>query len=87
MVSDVRGKLTGEDAVVVLASADNGKAAFAVAATPAAVESGVKAGELVKTFGTYVDGKGGGKPDLAQGSGANPAGIDAGLAAIRDALA
>jgi len=87
MVSDVRGKLTGEDAVVVLASADNGKAAFAIAATPAAVESGVKAGELVKTFGAYVDGKGGGKPDLAQGSGANPAGIDAGLAAIRDALA
>ena len=87
MASDVRGKLGGQNAVVVLASEDNGKAAFAVAATKQAVQAGVKAGELVKALGQYVDGKGGGKPDLAQGSGANPQGIDAGLGAIRGMLA
>ncbi|QYH19670.1 alanine--tRNA ligase [Corynebacterium aquatimens] len=87
MANDVRGKLTGRAAVVVLASADGGKAAYAVAATPEAVQAGVKSGDLVKAFGQHVEGKGGGKPDLAQGSGANPAGIDAGLAALRRDLA
>ena len=86
MASDVRGKLAEQPAVVVLASEDNGKAAFAVAATKQAVQAGVKAGELVKAFGQYVDGKGGGKPDLAQGSGANPQGIGAGLGAVRSVL-
>ena len=47
----------------------------------------MKAGDLVKLIGGYVDGRGGGKPDLAQGSGANPEGISAGLAAVRDELA
>ena len=87
LASDVRGKLAERNAVVVLASEDNGKAAFAIAATKQAVASGIKAGELVKRFGEHVGGKGGGKPDLAQGSGANPAGIDAGLAAVRQSLA
>ena len=87
MASDVRGKLAEQPAVVVLASEDNGKAAFAVAATKQAVQAGVKAGELVKAFGQYVGGKGGGKPDLAQGSGANPQGIGAGLGAVRSVLA
>ena len=87
MASDVRGKLAEQNAVVVLASEANGKAAFAVAATKQAVQAGVKAGELVKALGQYVDGKGGGKPDLAQGSGSNPQGIGAGLRAIRDMLA
>ncbi|OEY23902.1 alanine--tRNA ligase [Corynebacterium sp. BCW_4722] len=86
MANDLRGKLQGEQAVVVLASNADGKVPFAVAATPSAVEAGVKSGDLVKLVGEYIDGRGGGKPDLAQGSGANPAGIPAGLAAVSDAL-
>ena len=86
MASDIRGKFGAADAVVVLASKAGGKAAFAIAATEAAVDAGIKAGELVAAFGSHVGGKGGGKPDLAQGSGNNPEGIDAGLAALREQL-
>ena len=87
IAADIRGRLGTEPAVVVIASATEGKVPFAVAATKAAVSAGVKSGELVKLFGGYVDGRGGGKPDLAQGSGTNPDGIAAGLNAVREDLA
>ncbi|AWB81816.1 alanine--tRNA ligase [Corynebacterium yudongzhengii] len=84
--SDLRGKLAGRPAVVVLASRNDAKLPFVVAATAEAVDMGVKAGDLVKTFGEYVDGRGGGKPDMAQGSGATPEGAEAGFRAVKDAL-
>ncbi|OFT58306.1 alanine--tRNA ligase [Corynebacterium sp. HMSC05H05] len=86
IANDLRGKLQAEDAVIVLLSQTGEKVSLAAAATPQAVESGVKAGDLVKLIGQYVDGKGGGKPDLAQGTGANPAGIDDALCAVRESL-
>ena len=87
IANDLRGKLQAEDAVIVLLSQVDGKVSLAAAATQQAVQSGVKAGELVKLIGQYVDGKGGGKPDLAQGTGANPAGIEDALRAVRESLA
>ena len=87
IANDLRGKLQAEDAVIVLLSQVDGKVSLAAAATPQAVQSGVKAGDLVKLIGQYVDGKGGGKPDLAQGTGANPAGIEDALRAVRESLA
>ena len=87
IANDLRGKLQAEDAVIVLLSQVDGKVSLAAAATQQAVQSGVKAGDLVKLIGQYVDGKGGGKPDLAQGTGANPAGIEDALRAVRESLA
>ncbi|WJY68162.1 alanine--tRNA ligase [Corynebacterium auris] len=87
LAADLRGRLGGEAAVVALISAGDGKVPYAVAATKAAVESGVKAGDLVKLIGGYVDGRGGGKPDLAQGSGADAQGATAALRAVREDLA
>ncbi|MCT1498214.1 alanine--tRNA ligase [Corynebacterium sanguinis] len=87
MASDVRERLGTQPGVVVLASSVDGKVPFAVAATKSAVQAGVKSGDLVKLIGGYVDGKGGGKPDLAQGSGSNPEGLSAGFNAVRDHLA
>ncbi|AWB84104.1 alanine--tRNA ligase [Corynebacterium liangguodongii] len=86
VAADVRERLGAVPGVVALASVSGEKVPFAVAVTTEGVGAGVKAGDLVKLLGGYVDGKGGGKPDLAQGSGSNPAGIDAGLAAVRDEL-
>ena len=86
IVSDLRGKLQSEDALIVLTSKVGDKVSLAVAATKAAVEDGIKSGDVVKVLGEYVDGKGGGKPDLAQGSGAKPEGIPAALSAVRDWL-
>ncbi|WP_165165137.1 alanine--tRNA ligase [Corynebacterium qintianiae] len=87
VAADVRERLGAEPGVVVLASTDGGKVPFAAAATKAAVDAGVKSGDLVKLIGGYVAGKGGGKPDLAQGSGSDVQGITAALGAVRDELA
>ncbi|WP_115684533.1 alanine--tRNA ligase [Corynebacterium senegalense] len=87
VASDLRGRMGTEAAVIALVSESEGKVPFAVAATKPAVDAGVEAGELVKLIGGYVDGRGGGKPDLAQGSGSAPEGIEAALRAVREELA
>lgn len=86
MAQDLRGRFGETAAVIVLASDNGGKVPFVVAATPAAVDKGIKSGAYVGLFGGYIGGKGGGKPDLAQGSGSDAAGIDAGFNAVREEL-
>ncbi|KGF23590.1 alanine--tRNA ligase [Corynebacterium tuscaniense] len=86
MAQDLRGRFGETAAVIVLASDNGGKVPFAVAATPAAVDKGIKSGAYVGLFGGYIGGKGGGKPDLAQGSGSDAAGIGAGFNAVREEL-
>jgi alanyl-tRNA synthetase len=84
LVGDIRGKLGSEPAVVALiAEGDNDTVPFVVAVNAAAQDLGLRANELVKPFSAAVDGRGGGKADLAQGSGKGAAGIDAALAALR----
>ena len=84
LVGDIKGKLGGDPAVVALiAEGENDSVPFVVAVNPAAQDLGLKANELVKQLGTAVNGRGGGKADLAQGSGKGAAGIDAALAALR----
>jgi alanyl-tRNA synthetase len=60
---------------------------YVIAANPAAVDLGVRADELVKHLSGAVGGRGGGKAELAQGSGKDPAGIDAALSALRTEIA
>lgn len=85
---DAKARLASRPAVVVFVSQDGaGKVPFVVAVTDAAIDAGLKAGDLVKTFGEHVGGRGGGKPQMAQGSGSNAAGIAAGLSAVKDAIA
>lgn len=87
LASDIKNRLGDAAGVVVLASEnEGGKLPFIVGATKPAVERGVKAGDLVKVISGYVDGKGGGKPDMAQGSGANADGLQAAFNAVRDEL-
>lgn len=87
LVGDIRGKLGGDPAVVALiADGEGGSVPYAVAANPAAQDLGLRANDLVKKLAAAVDGRGGGKADLAQGSGKDPTGIDAALAAIRSEI-
>lgn len=84
LVGDIRGKLGSDPAVVALiAEGENQSVPYAVGANPAAQDLGLNANELVQQLAMAVDGRGGGKADLAQGSGKNPAGIDAALDAVR----
>ena len=72
--------------VALIAEGENGSVPYVVAVNDSAREHGLSANDLVKQLSAAVDGRGGGKPDLAQGSGKNPAGIDAALAALRAEL-
>ena len=53
---------------------------------PAAQERGLAANALVGVVGERIGGKGGGKPDVAQGGGTDVSGIDAAFAAVHDAV-
>jgi alanyl-tRNA synthetase len=87
LVGDIKGKLGGDPAVVALiAEGENDSVPFVVAVNPAAQDLGLSANDLVKQLGASVNGRGGGKADLAQGSGKGAAGIDAALAALRAEL-
>ncbi len=71
------------DAVVVL-SAVNGDKVALVAGVSKSRTGTVKAGELVGNVAAKVGGKGGGRPDMAQGGGTDPSGLDQALAAVPD---
>lgn len=86
IAADIRNRMQGRPAVVVLAADNAGKVPFVVALNPEAVDKGLAAGSLVSIFGGYVGGKGGGKSDMAQGSGSQAAGIEQGFAALRDEI-
>jgi alanyl-tRNA synthetase len=88
LVGDIRGKLGNDPAVVALiAEGDKDSVPYAVAANPAAQDLGIRANDLVKQLAGAVDGRGGGKADLAQGSGKDSSGIDAALDAVRAEIA
>lgn len=86
VATDLRGRFGQDAAVLVLATKDGAKVPFIVAATKAAVDQGVKAGDLINVLGEYIGGRGGGKPDMAQGSGSNAEGLDDGFNAVKDTL-
>ncbi|MBU6213088.1 MAG: alanine--tRNA ligase [Actinomycetales bacterium] len=86
LVMNIRGRAGQAPATVFAASAGEGKVTVVCAATAAAVAAGVSASDLLKAAAPSIDGRGGGKPDLAQGGGTNPAGITAALAAVTAAL-
>jgi alanyl-tRNA synthetase len=87
LASEVRNRLGARPGVVALFSADGAKVSFVVATTSAARDRGLAAGKLVPTFAPAIGGRGGGKPDMAQGGGGNPAGVPDAVGALRRTLA
>ncbi|MBP7402036.1 MAG: alanine--tRNA ligase [Clostridia bacterium] len=68
--------------VVFLASVSEGKILYVAMATPDAVRAGISAGDLVREAAKATGGGGGGRPDMAQAGGRDPARLEA---ALRDA--
>ena len=74
------------DGVVVLASEADGKVNLIAMATDAAMAKGAHAGNLIKAIAGKVGGGGGGRPNMAQAGGKNPAGIADAIAEAKVAL-
>ncbi len=74
------------DGVVLLASAVGGKVSLVAMVTDAAMKQGAHAGNLIKAVAVKVGGGGGGRPNMAQAGGKNPAGIPDAIAAAKEAL-
>lgn len=74
------------EGVVVLASGNDGKVSLMVTATDAVMKQGAHAGNLVKAIAGLVGGGGGGRPNMAQAGGKNPAGIQEALKKAAEAL-
>ena len=70
-------------AAIVLAAVDGAKVSLIAGVTPDATAR-VKAGELVNFVARQVGGKGGGRPDMAQAGGSEPAQLPAALAGVAD---
>ena len=69
------------EGVVVLASVEDGKVTLVAGVTKSATGR-IKAGDLMKHLASMVDGKGGGRPDMAQGGGNDPDKLAEALASV-----
>ena len=74
------------EGVVVLASGNDGKVSLMATVTDGAMKQGAHAGNLVKAIAGCVGGGGGGRPNMAQAGGKNPAGIPDALAKAAEVL-
>ena len=72
--------------VLVLATANEGKANLLVAVSDDKTKEGLKAGDLIKAIAPAINGGGGGRPNLAQAGGKKPAGIKDALGQAKDYL-
>jgi alanyl-tRNA synthetase len=71
-----------KSAAIVLASTGEGKVSL-IAGVTADLTGKIKAGELVNFVAQQVGGKGGGRPDMAQAGGTNPAALPAALGFVK----
>ena len=84
---DVRGRLPGDTpGVAVIFGVADDKVSIVAAVNDAGRDSGLSANELVKVVAPYVDGRGGGKDDVAQGGGVDASRIDEAIAAVLAAV-
>lgn len=74
------------DGVIVLASEKGGKVFLVAMVTEGAQKAGAHAGNLIKAIAGCVGGGGGGRPNMAQAGGKNPAGIKDAVAKAKEVL-
>ncbi len=72
--------------VIVIASSANGKVNLVAMATEEAMAKGAHAGNLIKGIAGLVGGGGGGRPNMAQAGGKNPAGISDAIVKVEEVL-
>ena len=80
-MDDFKSKL--QDTIIILVSNVNGKVSL-IATVPKSLTDQVKAGDIIKEMAPVVGGKGGGRPDMAQGGGSEPENITESLRFIKN---
>ena len=80
-MDDFKSKL--QDTIIILVSNVNGKVSL-IATVPKSLTDQVKAGDIIKEMAPVVGGKGGGRPDRAQGGGSEPENITESLRFIKN---
>ena len=74
------------EGVIVIASVLDGKVNLMATATDGAQKAGAHDGNLIKAIAGLVGGGGGGRPNMAQAGGKNPAGVDEALAKVAETV-
>jgi alanyl-tRNA synthetase len=88
MALNLRSRLTADQpGAAVLLGVSDGKVSVVAATNEAARARGVKASELIAAVTPFIDGRGGGKDDVAQGGGSDTSRVDEALAAAAAAVA
>ena len=78
LVDELKNRL--ESGVVALAAVAGNEVAFVVGVTPDLVKHrGLQAGKIISELAQLADGRGGGRPELAQGGGKNPNKVNAAI--------
>jgi alanyl-tRNA synthetase len=75
------------DGIIVLASVQDDKVNLMATVTEEAQKKGAHAGNLIKAIASLVGGGGGGRPNMAQAGGKNPAGVAACLERVMEVVA
>lgn len=83
---DLKSKI-GSGVVVLASAMESDKVNLIVTATDDIVKAGVHAGNIIKSAAPCVGGGGGGRPNMAQAGGKNPAGIEKAFETAKETLA
>lgn len=76
-----------QSGVIVLGSVIDGAPSLLAMVTPDVVARGIKAGDIIREIAPHIDGRGGGRPELAEAGGKNPDGLAHAIAAVQDVIA
>ncbi|MCF0117415.1 MAG: alanine--tRNA ligase [Bacilli bacterium] len=85
LLDSLKAKLP--EAIIVLIASEDNKHSLVVKCSDKAINSGLKAGDIIKTINGILGGRGGGKPDMARGSVDNVNDFDKAFAKVKELLA
>ena len=75
-----------KEGIVFVTNTSEDKVTFVCAASKTMIDKGLKAGDLVRLAAEKTDGKGGGRPDMAQAGGRNLSKIPDAIEAVREKI-
>ena len=75
-----------QSGIIVLGTVVDDKPSLLAVVTPDLTARGVKAGDIIRALASHIDGRGGGRPELAEAGGKNPEGLSAALDAVESTI-